>query len=331
MASECIVLAAALALALTAQGAPAPAASSQALIGPGVGNADTFVSEATKLFNRKQYPKAAELFLKATRANPSTLNSYVQLARALMLAREPVRACYAYRVYLKMVPDSPDRKKAAAEADQCERLVAGATKSQNDQLQKYVDDRAAFFASLDRNELMGPAGAAASFRTLVKEGFLGAELGDMGQKLGAAALTEADGIHKRALAGEKLTPDQLREARPLYQVAQDVGQTSVDSRGRMAYLDGLAELTEKNFKKAEAHFTEAARSDPGNREYTFSRGVALFLGGERTEALKILEAGMKDDPRTEVLRATQAINRAPEAGATELERILFSSRYVPEK
>jgi tetratricopeptide (TPR) repeat protein len=320
------LLAACLALALAA-----PAALAEPLIGAGVGNADTFASEASKLFNRKQYAKSAELFLKATRANPGTVTTYVQLARALMLAKEPVRACYAYRVYLRAVPDSPDRKKAAAESDQCERLVAGATKSQNDQLQKYVDDRAAFFASLDKNELMGPTGAAESFRTLVKEGFLGLELGDMGLKLGSAALSEADGIHKRALAGEKLTPDQLREARPLYQVAQDVGQTSVDSRGRMAYLDGLAELAEKNFKKAETHFTEAARSDPGNREYVFSRGVALFLGGERAEALKVLEAGLKDDPRTEVLRATQAINRAPEAGATELERILFSSRFVPEK
>jgi tetratricopeptide (TPR) repeat protein len=325
MASERILLVV-LALALAAAGARA-----EPLIGVGVGNADTFASEATKLFNRKQYAKSAALFLKATRASPATVTTYVQLARALMLAKEPVRACYAYRVYLKAVPDSPDRKKAAAESDQCERLAAGATQQQNEQLQKYVDDRAGFFASLDKNELMGATGAAASFHTLVSEGFLGPELGDMGQKLGVAALVEADGIHKRALAGEKLTPAQLREARPLYQAAQDVGMTSVDSRGRMAYLDGLAELTEKNYRKAEEHFTEAAHSDPGNREYVFSRGVALFLGGERAEALKTLETGLKDDPRTEVLRATQAINRAPEAGAAELERILFSSRFIPEK
>jgi tetratricopeptide (TPR) repeat protein len=313
-------------LSVAAVTGPAPA---EALIGPGVGNADTFISEGTKLFNRKQYPRAAELFLRATRASPGALTTYVQLARALMLARDPVRACYAYRVYLKAVPDSPDRKKAAAEADQCEKLVAGATKTQNEQLQKYVEDRAAFFAALDRGDLMGSTGAATSFRSLVREGFLGAELGDMGQKLGGAAQAEADVIHKRALAGEKLTPEQLREARPLYQLAQDVGVTAAEARGRMAYLDGVAELSEANFKRAETLFTEAARSDSGNKEYVFSRAVALFLQGERAQALKVLEAGLKDDPRTEVLRATQAIARSPDAGALELERLLFSARFVP--
>ena len=48
-------------------------AFAQALVGPGVGNADTFVSEGSKQFNKKQYAKAADNFLKATRARPETL------------------------------------------------------------------------------------------------------------------------------------------------------------------------------------------------------------------------------------------------------------------
>ena len=94
-----------LALALFASGALA-----DPLVGSGVGNADTFVSEGSKLFNKKQYPKASEQFLKATRANPALTQTYAQLARAQILAKELQRACYAYRVYLKSVPDSPDRK-----------------------------------------------------------------------------------------------------------------------------------------------------------------------------------------------------------------------------
>ena len=305
----------------------ATAAGAEPLLGSG--NADTFASEATKLFNRRQYAKAAEHFLKATRANPTNTGLYVQLARAHMMARETWRACYAYRVYLKSVPDSPDRKKAAAESDQCDRLAATISKEQNAVLQKYVDMRAAFFASLDRNEIMGQDGAAQSLETLVKDGFLGPELFDMAQKLATAATAEAERIHKQAMSSQPLTSEQLRQARPLYQVAQDVGLASADARGRMAYLDGLAELQEKNYRKAEQLFSEAAKSDPGNKEYSFSKGLALFLGGERQQALKVLETEIRDDPRTRVLRAAMAINQSPEAGASELEKLLFTTRNAP--
>lgn len=307
----------------------ATAASADPLLGAGVGSADTFVSEATKLFNRRQYAKSAELFTKATRANAANTGTYVQLARALMLAKDTWRACYAYRVYLKSVPDSPDRKKASAEADQCERLAATLSKAHNAKLQQYVDVRAAFFASLDQGDLMGATGAANSLETLVKGGFLGPELTDMAQKLAAAANAQAERIHSQAIAGAPLTSEQLRQARPLYQVAQDVGFASADSRGRMAYLDGLAELSEKNYRKAEQHFGEAAKSDPANKEYSFSKGLALFLAGERAQALKVLETEIKDDPRTRVLRAATAINQSPEAGANELEKLLFITRNRP--
>jgi tetratricopeptide (TPR) repeat protein len=306
------------------------AALAEPLLGPGVGNADTLVSEGTKLYNRKSYPKAAEHFLKATRASPTTLSNYAALARALMLAKQVPKACYAYRVYLKAAPDSPDRKKAAAESDQCERQVRP-SKAQADLLQSYVDGRAAFFSALDRNELLGEGGAALALETLVKQGFLGPELTDMGQKLAAAATAEADSIHKRALAGEAMTTETLRQARPLYQVAQDVGLSSPEAKARMAFLDGLAELREKNFKKAETHFVEATRADPANKEYVFYRALAIYQAGDRATALKVLEAELKDDPRTAVLRAAQAVSHAPELGATELEQLLFSTRYPPEK
>jgi tetratricopeptide (TPR) repeat protein len=306
-------------------------ASAEPLLGAGVGNADTFVSEGTKLFNRKQYAKAASEFLKATRASPTSLATYVQLARASMLGKEQQRACYAYRVYLKATTqDSPDRRKAAAESELCERQVKPSP-VQAALLQKYVDVRAAFFASLDQGELLGPDGAAASLRTLVKEGFLGPELADMGQKLAAAATAAADLVHKRALAGDQLPGEVLRSARPLYQVAADVGVSSPDARGRMAYLDGLAELGEKNFKKAELHFAEAARSDPSNKEYVFARAQAVFQGGERAAALKVLEGDLKDDPRTAVLRAALSVGRSPGFGAEELEQLLFTTRFPPEK
>ena len=50
-----------------------------------------------------------------------------------------------------------------------------------------------------------------------------------------------------------------------------------------------------------------------------------------TQALKVLEAELKDDPRTAVLRAALALGDSPQAGANELEKLLFSTRYPPEK
>ena len=309
----------------------ASAAFADPLVGSSVGNADTFVSEGSKLFNKKQYAKASDQFLKATRANPSLTQTYVQLARAQLLAKELQRACYAYRVYLKSVPDSPDRKKAAAESDQCERQVKGMKKPPDDPTKGFVDQRAAFFTSLDAKELLGPNSASETLRALVHDGFLGPELGEMATKLGVAVTVEAESVHKRALSGEKLSAETLRSARPLYQVAQDVGVSAADAKGRMAFLDGLAELDEKAWKKAEAHFAEAAKSDPANKEYVFFKGLALVQAGERAAALKVLESELKDDPRTAMLRAALALGDSPVAGAAELEKLLFNTRYPPEK
>ena len=305
-------------------------ASTEALVGPGVGNADTFLSEGSKLFNKKQYAKAAEQFLKATRADPANVQTYVQLARAELLAKQVVKACYAYRVYLKSVPDSPDRKKASAESDQCERQQRS-VKNPEDLTKRFVDLRAQFFAALDAKNLLGKDSASDTLSTLVKDGFLSPDLGDMAQKLGTAATAEAEAIHTRALAGEKLAPETLRSARPLYTVASEVGVTSAQARGRMAFLDGLAELNDKQWKKAEAHFVEAAKSDSANKEYVFFRALADYQSGDKASALKLLEAELKDDPRTGVLRASQALGDSPEAGAAELEKLLFSTRYPPEK
>jgi tetratricopeptide (TPR) repeat protein len=305
-------------------------ASAGALVGPAVGNADSLMSEGSKLFNEKKYPKASANFLTATRANPANLNAYVQLARASVLENKLTRGCYAYRVYLKATPDSPDRRKAAAESDQCERRLATAKNQAPDTTQRYVELRAAFFAALEKGELTSKDGASTQLEALVKEGFLGPDLGDMAQKLGTAAAGAADDIHKRALANEKLSVEQLRAARPLYQLAGDVG-APVESKGRMAYLDGLAALNTKDYKKAETFFEEASKSDASNTEYVFSRALALYQGGDKAQALKVLEAQLKDDPRTGTLRLALAHEKASPDSAAELERLLFANRFALEK
>lgn len=306
-------------------------AVAEPLVGPTVGNADALVSEATKLYNQKAYPKASELFLKATRANPANVPVYLQLGRAYLAAKKLRQACYAYRVFLKHSPDNADRKKAQAESDQCERQLKTAKGQPPDLTQKFVETRAAFFAALEKREIVGPQGAEAQLATMVKDGYLGPDLGDMAQKLGTEAIAQADDIHKAALANEKIGLDRLKLARPLYQAAGDVGASPTDQKSRVAFLDGLASLQEKEHKKAESHFSEAARLEPANKEYAFFRALALFQAGDRPGALKVLERELPDDPRTATLRTAQALNASAESGAQELEKLLFSKRYPPEK
>lgn len=310
----------------------ASAASADYLVGPGVGNADTFISEGTKQYNQKQYAKAVDNFTKATRANPALLPPYLQLARSHLAAKQIQRACYVYRMYLKAAPESADRKKAQAESEQCERQLKTAKKQPPDLSPKYVDTKAAFFAALDKSAILDKeVGAYDSLKTLVKDGYMSPDLADMAQKLGSAAQAAADDVQKRALAYEKLSPEALKSARHLYQVAQDVGVNVPDAASASAFCDGLAALQAKDAKKAEALFAEAARAKPENKEYTFYRAVALVQHGDKKGALKVLDADLKDDPRTEVLRTSLALGDSPEAGASELERLLFSRRYPAEK
>ena len=309
----------------------AAAQASEPLVGPGVGNADSLIADGTKQYNAKKYVQAIDAFTRATRANPALLPPYLQLARSHLAAKQVMRACYVYRMYLKAAPDNADRKKAQAESEQCERQLKTAKGQPPDLSPKYVDTKAAFFAALDKSQILDKDGAYEQLKMLVKDGFMGPDLGDMAGKLGAAAQAAAEDVHKRAIGYEKLSVDALRSARRLYEVAQDVGVTVADAPAASAFCDGLAALQSKDPKKAESLFAEAAKARPDNKEYTFYRAVALVQAGDRKGALKVLDADLKDDPRTEVLRTSLALGDSPEAGATELERLLFSRRYPAEK
>jgi tetratricopeptide (TPR) repeat protein len=300
-----------------------------ALVGSGVGNADTFMSEGTKLYNQKKFGPASESFLSASRANPALLNAYLQLARSYTANKEVMRSCYAYRVYLKASPETPDRKKAQAESEQCERALKSAKGQPPDPTQRFVEVRAAFYAALDKKELLGKDGAEAQLQALVKEGFLGPELGEMAAKLGVAALGLAEEIHKAAMANEHVPTERLRAARPLYQVAGEVSVNLPDPS--MMFIDGLAALQDKDYITAEKLFSEAAHDDATNKDYVFYRAVALVQGGQRHKALEVMEANLKDDPRTQVLRLAMALGQGNDSGAAELERLLFTTRYPPEK
>ncbi len=311
--------------------AVAGAAAAEPLVGPAVGNADVLVSEGSKLYNHKQVAQAAESFLKATRANPAAVQAYLLLARSHLAAKQLTRACYEYRAYLKSTPDGPDRKKAQSESDLCERQLKGAKGQPRDPGPQYVELRATFFAALERRELLGAGSASEALRALVREGFVSPELGDMAAKLHDAAIEAADKLHQRVLAHASVTEAELRTARPLYQLAVDVGPAPADYLAKSAFLDGVAAYAGGDFKRSESLFAEAAKAASYGNEYKYHRAMALYRGGDQKGALAALEADLPDDPRTAVLRVALAAGKSPEAGADELEKLLFSKRFPAVK
>ncbi|QSQ25095.1 hypothetical protein JY651_09260 [Pyxidicoccus parkwayensis] len=306
-------------------------AAAEPLVGPAVGNAEALVAEGTRLYNKKRYVDASGLFLKATRANPTLLPAYLGLARARLGAKQVADACTAYRAYVRSAPDIQDRAKAQRELELCERQLKAARKKQRgaaaaDLTARHVELKAGFFAALEEGKLLGPDSAQEMLTTLVTEGYLGTDLGEMGTRLSAASRNATQELHRRALAGETLPPERLREARKLFGLAADTGEASPDAASQAPFLDGLAVFQERDFAKAQGLFAQAATAAPARTEYKVWRAAALQRAGDLNGALAVMEADLPDDARTDVLRAEAARKKSPKDGARELERILFQ-RY----
>lgn len=306
-------------------------ASAAPLVGPAVGNADALVAEGTRLYNKRRYANSAGLFLKATRANPTLLPAYLGLARARMKARDVHGACAAYRTYLRSAPDIQDRPKAQRELELCERQLKTARRKKRNKVPpdltaRHVELKAGFFAALEDGNLVGPDSAGEMLTTLVTEGYLGTDLGEMGVRLSAACRVATEALHRRALAGEALPAEQLASTLKLYELARDTGEPSAGAAAQAPFLEGLAALQRGESGRAQALFSEAARAAPERTEYRVWRAAALQRAGDLRGALAVMEADVPGDPRTDVLRAAVAQQKSPEAGARELERLLFQ-RY----
>lgn len=314
-----------LALAL-ALGLSAPAAADP-MVGPGVGNADLLIAEGTRLYNEKSYASARDNFLKATRIAPATLPTYLSLARAYLALEKVEFACQTYRVYVKNSPESPDRAKAQAELDGCERRLADKPPASRPVSQLYVEMKASFFEALDKGNLLGQGSAQETFQGLLNAAYAAPDVGDMAQKLARAAEQSADKIYRAALGHQKPTPAELRSAAAQYALALDCGAAGGAQLAHAAFVEGVAFLAEGQAAKAEARFEEAAKRDPGDVEARFWRGLARYSSGDKPGGLKALEADLPADPRTGVVRVAAAFDRGSDAAAGELIQFLFARRF----
>ncbi|GHG85184.1 hypothetical protein [Comamonas sp. JC664] len=310
-------------------------ALAEPLVGPSVGQGDALLAEGTRLYNKRKHQDAAERFLLATRANPSLLPAYLGLARARMGAKDVFGACTAYRAYVRSAPDIQDRKKAQRELALCERKLKVARRSKRNKVPpdltaRHVELKASFFAALEDSRLTGPDGAGESLRTLVTEGYLGPDLGDMAARLSTACHATTDDAHQRALAGEALPSGRLRESAALFALARDMGAPHAKASAQAPFLEGMAALQDGDTAEAQRLFAQAATAAPERSEYRVWRAAALQRAGDLPGALAVMEADLPQDSRTDVLRAASAQRQSAEAGARELERLLFQ-RYAPSQ
>jgi tetratricopeptide (TPR) repeat protein len=306
----------------------AGAAVAEPLVGPSVGNADVLVSEGNRLYSTKKYAKAASKFLAATRANPTATQPYLVLARSYMGAKQVPAACNAFRAYLTAAPDAADRAKAERELTNCERRLKRVKKSKRIDLgPKYVETKAQFFAALDEKVLLGSGSASVELRTLIHDGYVGPDLAEMGSKLNTAASAAAEDLYRRAMAHERVPGHALRNAKQLYQLAVETGSPPQSYGSHSAFVEGLADFQSFEAKRAEQKFAEASLAEPTVAEYKFYRAAAIYRGGDKAGALEALEKDLPQDPRTAVMREAQALGSSSQAGATELEQLLFTKRF----
>jgi thioredoxin-like negative regulator of GroEL len=303
------------------------AASAEPLIGPGVGSSDLLVAEGMRLYNEKAYEPARDRFLKATRASPATLPTYLSLARASFALEDLELSCQVYKVYVRAAPASPDRDKAQSELDLCERRLAR-VKDRRELSKSYVGLKASFFEALEKGSLMGPGSAAEQLRALVEASYAAPDLGEMAGKLAHAAEASADKTFEASLSRrQQAKPSELREAAGLYQLALDFGAEPGTHASRIAFLEGMALMVEGKAAEAGPRFAEAAAKDPSNREAIFLGGLSRYLSGDKAGAIDALKKGLPEDPRTAVLELSASFDRGPSAAASELERLLFARRF----
>lgn len=303
------------------------AAVGQPLVGPSVGSADALLAEGNRLYAERAFAEASAQYLAATRAQPGLLEAYLGYARSRLQVDDVAVACAAYRTWLKAAPPTTlNYDKVRGESEGCEKRK-GPGAAPAEAAATYVTLKARFFTSLEKKALLGEGGAEEALRALVVAGYLGVDLGDMAQKLRAAAVAQADAVAQKALARTPVPAGQLREVRPLYVLAGELGEPVASAPGRSAFTEGLAELQAGDPRKAEALFSEALEADPALVQARFLRALSTFRAGDQDAALAALERDLPSDPRTAVLRVARSAARSPAEGAAQLEELLFRTRY----
>ncbi len=244
-----------------------PAQATEPMVGPAVGNADTLVSEGSKLFNRSSTPRPPS---SSSRRRAPTRPTWAPTCSWRAPTCSPSscsRACYAYRVYLKAVARHPRPQEGLRRERPVRAAAQGrAQRSPTIRRRGYVDSAPPSSPRSTRRSCWGPGAASETLRAP------GEATASSGPSWATWPRSWAPRPSPRPTpctsarsTSEPLTAEELRSARPLYQVASDVGTSPPDAKARIAFLDGLAALTERDFQKAEASSPTLPGATPRTR------------------------------------------------------------------
>jgi len=300
--------------------------SPTALVGPGVGSVDLLVTQGLKDYNAGKYEAARDDFLKSLRASPENTPVYLSLARSYLQTRQVALACWTYRVFMKAAAGSPDRDKAQAELDNCQRQQSALTPAPADPGLAFVDQRAAFEEAVNGGKLLGPGSASTTLKQMLTDGYAAPDLSKMAAELRGAAETQANSTYQKAVAHQVVDPVALREAAELFRLALDVGATEASYLPRAEFTGALADLQEHKWPEAEKGFAQSLGAG-NDMEARFYAAVAAYRSGAHARALQMLERDLPTDPRTELLRVDAELAQDPQRGAQKLEQLLFQQSF----
>jgi tetratricopeptide (TPR) repeat protein len=302
------------------------AVADAAMVGPGVGNPELLLSQGNKAYNAKEFDKAHEAYLKATRANPALPGPYLALARSLLRSNHRALSCYTYRLFLKISPDTGDRQKAQAELELCEKQLAANPESV-DPVAKFAALKGAVLQALDKGVVVGtPDSVKETLTALLAAEYSAPDLAEIANKARTLAEQQAATAFAAAAKPGAAAAD-LRAGAEAYHFAAEVGSEEGPAQSHALYLGGCADLLEGKYDTAIEAFRKANSISP-LPEARFRHGVALWKKGDHTGAVKLLEKEMKGDPRTSLIALAQALSSSDhKAGAEALENFLFEERF----
>ena len=229
-------------------------------------------------------------------------------------------------MFLKAAATSPDRDKAQAELDNCQKQLGALKPVPVDPGLAFVDQKAAFQEAAEGGKLLGVGSASAILTQMLKDGYAAPDLADMAAKLKTAAETQANAGYQKAAGHEAQDPATLRQTAELFALAQDVGATDATYAPRAHFVIALADLQEHKWADAEKGFKDALGAGD-DKDARFYGAVAVYRSGDHRRALQILEKELPDDPRTQLLKVDAAVSQDPQKGAQELEKLLFDTRF----
>lgn len=259
------------------------------------------VQKAREAYNAGSYHLAARRFLAAAQRWPEESAIYLALARARVYAGEHSGAVQAYRLYLEMVPEAPDREKIQAELELAERKVEGG-------VPRTVPGARTLEAASVRAQagrFAGEDGALGALAAAVEEGYVGPELARARRAVvDELARQSEDAIDRWWRAEARTDPETLARLHAGWKTLRDAvpGAAPTPAQSRLTgAVEGLSLLAADNVVGALEALSTVA---PGDHRLRYAQAVALIRARRLPEAAALLGALSRqlEDPRIQALR-----------------------------